>query len=31
MHYNKIISYILQDWNFCWTSQPELIMHLEVT
>lgn len=22
---------MLQDWNFCWTSQPELVIYLKVT
>ena len=31
MHYDKNISYILRDWDFCWNIQPELILHFEVT
>lgn len=31
MKYYKTISYFPGHWNFCWSSQPKLIIHLEVT
>ena len=24
IQYSENVSYILRDWNFCWTSEPEL-------
>jgi hypothetical protein len=31
MPFSENVSPILRNRSFCWTSQPELIIHLEVT